>query len=311
MNRNFPPPPQQFRRPRPDVSAYTPARVLMALIGQSEKRYMFLREAIMKLDAGFGQLEMESQNLFIAFAEYEPDAVGPLRESLGAVHARENVVKMDLERLMHDEMVLQGELKRFLKGQPPTIAPSQMRPPPQLGQGGPPQGYGPGYTREGYVPPGYSQGPQQGYPQQQQQMMPQQGPQQGPQQPSQPQIPPEMMAAPQGPIDYRDPKQAAAALLRAQPMPLGPGSTQPAMQQGGGVFVPPGAYGVTPAQVPYGVPPGAYVPPPSQVPVMQGAPETATQVMQQSQPQPAAPAVNVPAPQSNGAAGGGAKNATS
>lgn len=294
-NRNFPPSPPQFRRPRPDVSAYTPARVLMALIGQSEKRYMFLREAVMKLDAGFGQLEMESQNLFIAFAEYEPDAIGPLRESLGAVHARENVVKMDLERLMHDEMILQGELKRFLKGQPPTIAPSQMRPPPQLSQGAPPQGYGPGYTREGYVPPGYPQhGPQQGYPQQQ--MLPQQGPQQSSQQPQQ-QIPP----MPEGPIDYRDPKQAAAALLRAQPMPLGPGSTQP---QQGGAYVPPGAYGVAPPQVPYGVPPGAYIPPPSQVPVVQGVPETGAQVMQQSQPQPA---VNAPAPQPNGVA----KNATS
>lgn len=273
-NRNYPPQPQ-FPNPRQNAGAYAPPRILMGLIGQSEKRYMFLREAAMKLDAGFGDLGMV----------FEDEPLDPMmREDLQEIFGLGNYGKQQLESLMKYELHLQGALKRILMGRPLRRAP--------YSQGAPPSYLGP------YRGPDPSQ--QQMMPPPQQQMMQQQKPQQPS---SQPQIPPEMMAAPQGPVDYRDPKQAAAALLRAQPMPLGPGSTQ---AQLGGAYVPPGAYGVAPPQVPYGVPPGAYVAPPSQVPVVQAAPETATQVMQQSQPA-AVPAVNVPAAQPNGAT----KNATS
>lgn len=273
MNRNFPPPPQPFRRPRPDMNAYMPARVLMALIGQSEKRYMFLREAAMKMDAGFGELEMV----------FEGEPLDPtVREWLDNLAALGDLGKQDLEYKMKYELHLQGELKRFLMGRPPSALVRRPPVPPQLVQNGPPP----------------QQMPQQMGPQQmpQQQMPPQQTAQQGFPQMQMPEIPPG------GQYDLRDPKQAAAALLRAQSMPLGPGSTQP---QQGAAFVPPGAYGVPQAQAAYGVSPGAYVPPQSQVPVMQGVPETATQVMQQSLPQQ--PVVSVPAPQPNGVT----KNATS
>jgi len=272
-NRNFPQQPQfrrpQFRGPDAGAGAYAPPRILMGLIGQSEKRYMFLREAAMKLEAGFGDLGMV----------FEGEPLDPMVEQgLEEIFRLGNFGKQHLESQMKYELHLQGELKRFLMGRPPRR--------PQYPQGSPPH-LGP-YRG----PESQQQAPQQ-------QMPPQQMQSQAPQ------IPPEMMAAPQGPIDYRDPKQAAAALLRAQPMPLGPAGGGLQQPQQGGVYVPPGAYGVAPAQVPYGVPPGAYVPAPSQVPVVQAAPETATQVMQQSQP--AVPGVNVPPAQPNGAA----KNATS
>jgi hypothetical protein len=283
-NRNFPSPSQQFQRPRPDMSAYAPPRILMGLIGQSEKRYMSQQEALMKLDAGLGDLD-------IAFeGEQLPSAMS---EHLRILFAKGSTKKQKLEELMKDELDWQDELKRFLMGRGPR---APMRRPPQLVQGG-----SPGYPQ--YLPQ------QQGYPQQypQQYVQPQQAQLQQPQ-PQQPQqILPETV--PQGPIDYRDPKQAAAALLRAQPMPLGPLSNQPnqSMQQPfqGGAYVPPYMPGVPPAQAAYGVPPGAYVSPPSQVPVVAGGAETATQVMQQSQPQQ--PVVNVPTLQPNGVS----KNATS
>jgi hypothetical protein len=263
----------------------------MALIGQSEKRYMFYREAAMKMEAGFGELALV----------FEDEPLDPMvQKSLQNLFGLGDFGKQRIENEMKYEMHLQGELKRFLMGRPPTISPHirdgvqmQMRP-PQLTQGAPPQGYAPqGYPQQqGYAPPqGYAPGREMfGPPPGPQQQLPQQMSQQ-----YMPEIPP-------GQLDLRDPKQAAAAVLRAQPMPLGPGSTQP---QQAGAFVPPGSYGVPPPQVPYGVPQNAYVPPPSQAPVIAGAPETATQIMQQTQP--AVPAVNVPAAQPNGAT----KNATS
>jgi len=283
------------------MNGYVPARVIMALIGQSEKRYMFYREAAMKMEAGFGELALV----------FEDEPLDPMvQKSLQNLFGLGDYGKQGIENKMKYEIHLQGELKRFLMGRPPSISPlvrdgAQMRPPPQLMQGAPPQGYAPqGYPQhpqaQGYAPGREMFGPPPGP--QQQLSMPQQMPQQ-----YMPEIPP-------GQLDLRDPKQAAAAVLRAQPMPLGPGSTQPAMQQGGPqqMYVPPGAYGVPPAQGTYGVPPSAYVPPQSQVPVVAGAAETATQIMQQSQPQ-SQPAVNVPV-QPNGVSGapkGAGTNATS
>jgi hypothetical protein len=289
MNRNFPP--QQFRRPEMNNN-YVPARVVMALIGQSEKRYMFYREAAMKMEAGFGELAIV----------FEDEPIDPMvQKSLQNLFGLGDYGKQRIDSEMKYEMHLQGELKRFLMGRPPTQM--QMRP-PQLTQGAPP-GYGlpQGYPQQGYAPP-------QGYPPGREMFGPPPGPQQmlppqQPQQPQQPQpIPQYMPEIPPGQLDLRDPKQAAAAVLRAERMPLGPASAQPQQpQQMGPGYVPPGAYGVPPPQAAYGVPQNAYVPPPSQVPVVAGAPETATQIMAQ----PAVPAVNVPAAQPNGAT----KNATS
>lgn len=296
------------------MNGYVPARVVMALIGQSEKRYMFYREAAMKMEAGFGELALV----------FEGESIDPMvRESLQNLFGLGDYGKQRIENEMKYEMHLQGELKRFLMGRPPTISPHlqgggaqmQMRSPPQLMQGAPPQGYRApqGYPQQGYgsqqPPPGYPSGREMfGPPPGPQQMLPPQHPQQSQQsQQPQPITSPQQMYMPEippGQLDLRDPKQAAAAVLRAERMPLGPASAQPQQPpQTGPAFVPPGAYGVPPAQAAYGVPQSAYVAPPSQVPVMAGAPETATQIMQQ----PAVPAVNVPAPQPNGAT----KNATS
>lgn len=311
MNRNFPPPSPPMRFPHQDnMNAYAPARLVMALIGQSERRYRFHQEAVMKLDAGLGDLALafEGQQLDPAIGQH-----------LGILFAKGEAGKLRLENEMKGELDWQDELKRFLMGRGPRTS---MRRPPQLTQGAPP-GYQPQYPAQ---QPGYPQ--QAGYPQH-----PQQPPQSGgypqqyaqPQQPPREPVPPEMMAAPQGPIDYRDPKQAAAALLRAQPMPLGPMSNQPNQPQQGPGYVPPGAYGMAPGQAAYGIPPGQYVPPPSQVPVVQGSPETATlghavsgpgpleqsrqgQVIQQTQSQqPTASVIAAAQAQSNGAA----KNAAS
>jgi hypothetical protein len=287
-NRNFSPSSQQFQRPRPDMSAYAPPRILMGLIGQSEKRYMFLREAAMKLDAGFGDLGIV----------FEGQPLDPIvQQGLENLFALADIGKQQLENEMKFELHLQGELKRFLMGRPPSALVRRPAQPPQLSQGSPP---GSPYYAQQMPPPGYG-------PQQQQQQMPQQ--------PIPQQIPPEMMAPPTGPIDYRDPKQAAAALLRAQPMPLhptaGPGGMQPQQGLPQQMYVPPGAYGVPQPQAAYGVPPGAYAPPLSQVPVVAGAPETATQIMEQSRPQPQPQqAMNVPAPVPQ-ASNGTTKNATS
>lgn len=316
MNRNFPsPPPPQMRFSRSDMGTYAPARLLMALIGQSEKRYMFHQEALMKLDAGLGDLAL-------AFEGQQLDpAVG---QHLGILFAKGEAGKLRLENEMKGELDWQDELKRFLMGRGPRTS---MRRPPQLTQGGPP-GY-PQHPQQQYPvqQPGYPQ--QAGYPQHPQQSSQSGGyPQQyaQPQQPPREPVPPEMMAAPQGPIDYRDPKQAAAALLRAQPMPLGPMSSQPNQPQQGPGYVPPGAYGVAPGQAAYGIPPGQYVPPPSQVPVVQGLPETATlghavsgpgpleqsrqgQVMQQTQSQQ--PTASVIAAAQAQSSNGAVKNASS
>ena len=231
-------------------------RILMGLIGQSEKRYMFLREAAMKMEAGFGDLDLVFER------EFDPGS----REGKENLDAFGFFGKQDLENRMKYELALQSELKRFMMGLPPNIV---MRRPAYQGQ---PQ----------QLPPG-AQNAQQA-PQQQVYGGGQAGPpgaeRQGQQQAAQ-QMPAAMMPEiPVGQLDLRDPKQAAAALLRAQPMPLGPAPMTNQPQQGG-AYVPPAAYGVPQQQIPYGVPQNAYVPPTSQAPVVQAQPDTATAVMQQ------------------------------
>lgn len=244
MNRSYPPyrrpmgPPA--RRPGPE-GYYAPAEVLMGLIRQSENRYATYRDLAVKQDAGFGQLQIDAQNMSIALAHHDPEGLQQLESSLRAALAAAQMNKYLLDQACAAELYLQGELKRWLKGQspsqgapPPVFHPQRMLP---YGQGpGPYQGNGQGPhvfgpVQDGWYPPqiqGHTQQPQvqaQGYPQ------PPQGQAQG--YPQQPQgqsqgYPPQQPQQPQGPapnpaeVNLRDPAAAAAFLQRAQPMPLGP-----------------------------------------------------------------------------------------
>ena len=244
---NYPP---QYRQPQQNIRS--------ALINQSQKRYAFYADALMKLKAGFGQLQAEAQNAAMALSQRDPTGHQQFQMSLGAVMRAAEESKRELERQMQAELRLQNELERWLAGQPPSDFNGQQRGPlePMQAQG---------WTQQ-------SQGPQQGWPQQQ------------PQYPQGQQAP----LAPEGPPDLRDPRQAAAALLRAEPMPLGPvGAGGPQQQQPmpgyypqqGPAYVPPGSYASPPA--------GTYGAPPQQFPV----PTVAPVAMQYADP--AAP--NMPA----------------
>lgn len=221
MNRPFPPFQRGMRPARPGPEGYYgPAEVLMGLIRQSENRYATYRDLAMKQDAGFGQLQIDAQNMSIALSHHDPEALQQLEASLRAALAAAQMNKYLLDQACQAELFLQGELKRWLKGQPP----SQGAPPPVFhpqrmlpyGQGNG-QGNGQGQHVFGPVPDGWYPPQSQGYPQQPQ------GPAQG--YPQQPQGYPQQ---PQGPlqnpaeVDLRDPAAAAAFMQRAQPMPLGP-----------------------------------------------------------------------------------------
>ena len=268
MNRNYPPAPPpygpspQYRRPPPQggsPGAYVPGNMLSALINQSQKRYSLFQEASEKLDAGFGHLQLESENVLAMIAQRDPTGAGQLQISLTAVIQAAQLDKQKLTELMQVELLLQGELRRWQAGQPPS---DLARASQQQQQQAPSSAW--------------QQVPQQGWPQQQQ--APQQAQSQQPQQQQQ-QAPLPVPPLPQGPIDYRDPYQAAAAVLRAQPMPLGPIQQQPQ----GGVYVPPGSYGAPPPGA-YGSPANAYAQP-TPVPVQ----------MQYAQPDQAGPP-NMPMP---------------
>ena len=289
MNRSYPPYRQNLGNR--EGGFYAPAEVLMGLIRQSEKRYATYRDLAMKQDQGFGQLQIDVQNMSIALSR-DPEVLDQLSDSLRAALTAAQMNKYLLEQACNAELYLQGELKRWLKGQPPVGRPPavfQPRLPAQAyaqGQQGGPQGphvFGP--VPQGWypVPPGYGQQSQQ--PQQPQQ--PPQGygqplpqgyaPQQVPQgyAPQAPQgyVPPEQAQ----PVDLRNPEAAAAFLKRAQPMPLG-----------------------VPGQ------PAAYspVPPPVAAAAHAAGPATVAAAGSQPAPQPAAPASpHVPA---NGAAQKGA-----
>lgn len=234
-----PPQPQ-----RPDSSPYAPAQVLVGLIKQSENRYLTYRDLAMKQDRGFGQLQIDAQNLSIALSPRDPEAYDRIQAYLDAALGAGEHNKRLLEEAMQYEIMLQGELKRWLTGQPPSPLSPQVNPSGRLpyaqewAQGDPPQQ---GQPQQGQ--------PQQGQPPQQRQ--PQQGqPQQG--QPQQPQYFKGQTQQRFAPGDLRDPAQAQEALRRAQEMPLGPGVQQAAPGQP--VYMTPNA-------------PGGFPPPPSGAPV--------------------------------------------
>ena len=232
--------------------------IRVALIHQSQKRYALYSELLSKLEAGFGQLQMEAQQAAMNLAQRNPQAHDQFQQNFGAVMRASETKKQELRQDMQSELALQDELQRWLSGQPP----SQVQ---RAAQGG-------GWTQ----PQQNSSAPPQGWPQQQSQGQPYpQGPQPAP------------GGQPQGPLDLRDPKQAAAALLRAETMPLGPvgagGPQQYAPLQQGPAYVPPGSYG-SPPQGTYGAPPQAY-PVPTVAPVQ----------MQYADPSQAGPP-NMPAP---------------
>jgi hypothetical protein len=268
MNRPFPPFPRGMRPARPGPEGYyAPAEVLMGLIRQSENRYATYRDLAIKQDAGFGQLQIDAQNMSIALSHHDPEGLQQLEASLRAALAAAQMNKYLLDQACAAELFLQGELKRWLKGQPP----SQGAPPPVFHpQRMLPYGQGPAYGQgngqgshvfgpvpEGWYPPqtqGFPQQPQgqaQGYPQQPQ------GQVQG--YPQQPQGPAQNPAE----IDLRDPAAAAAFMQRAQPMPLGPvAQGQPQVP----AYVPPAqAYVPQPASVTAPVPSAEPAPAPASV----------------------------------------------
>jgi hypothetical protein len=249
------PMPQQPRRA--DSSPYAPAEVLLGLIRQSENRYTTYRDLAMKQDRSFGQLQIDAQNLSIALSPHDPEAYDRIHAYLEAALGAGDHNKRLLEEAMQYEIMLQGELKRWLTGQPPSPLAPQVNPSGRLpyaqewAQGQQPQGQpqppsshavgGPGPHHTGGVM-GQQQGqPPQGQPQQQGQ------PPQG-----QPQYFKGQTQQRFAPGDWRDPAQAAEVLRRAQEMPMGPGTQQTVPGQP--VYVTPNA-------------PGGFPPPPSGVPV--------------------------------------------
>lgn len=229
-------PPRPMSQPQPqpqraDSSPYAPANVLMGLIKQSENRYLTYRDLAMKQDRGFGQLQIDAQNLSIALSPHDPEAYDRIQAYLDAALGAGEHNKRLLEEAMQYEIMLQGELKRWLAGQPPSPLGPQVNPAGRLP-----------YTQE------WAQGqpPQQGQQQSQQSQQPQ------PQQPQQPQYFKGQTQQRFAPGDWRDPAQAAEVLRRAKEMPMGPGTQQAVPGQP--VYVTPNA-------------PGGFPPPPSGAPV--------------------------------------------
>jgi len=225
MNRPpFPPPYAQPPYPQQPGSAPNPGRprgIRDGLVQQSQNRSAFVRDAITKLDAGFSALDVEAANVVARLAQQNPVAHRQLEMSLSATRAVQQRVRQVLLELASADSALTGELSRWIAGQPPsTYVPQQA------------QAQAPQY-------------PQQPWPQQQAGGAPQGGgAQQAPNPALMPNIPP-------GQLDMRDPMQAAAAMLRAEQMPLGP---QPMMQQ---QMMPPQYAQPQYAQPGIAVPPGA------------------------------------------------------
>lgn len=211
----------------------TPANVLMGLIRQSENRYLTYRSLLQKQDEGFGQLKIDAQNLSVALAR-DPQALAMLEDRMRAALNAAEINKSRLEASCDAELHLQGELKRWLMGQPPT----GFSPGYPVGPGGsfrqpyalpPGQGQGPGQHVFGPVPEGWwppAQGQMQGPQQPQQSQSPQQV---QPPQPPPPQYRPDPSGAPPL-VDLSDPKAAADFMKRAQQMPTGTNPSIPAGQ---------------------------------------------------------------------------------
>jgi hypothetical protein len=189
---------------------YSP-ECLEALIRQSESNYMIARERTMKFDEGAGTLEMETQNMSIELANRGmTSSHDPMLRANEVMRQEMRAHRSLLDALLRSELALQGNFKRWASGQMPALSNpaasmfnAPMPPPPPI-PGGQysqsaatmAQAQGPFQPQQGFAPPP-------------------------------PGVPPPM---PLGAVDYRDPRQAAEALLRAAPMPMVP-QAQPVLQQ--------------------------------------------------------------------------------
>jgi hypothetical protein len=189
---------------------YAPAHVLIGLIRQSENRYVTYRDLAMKQDRGFGQLQIDAQNLSIALSPRDPEAYGRIQTYLDAALAAAENNKRLLEEAMQHEIALQGELKRWLSGLPASPLPTRNPWPTEQGNGTAAQEQATQSTQQ---------------PQQQAQQQPQQQPQQ--QQSSTPQYFKGQTEQAFAPGDLRDPKQAQEFLGRAEQMPVANAMGQP------------------------------------------------------------------------------------
>jgi len=237
MNRNRPPvampapgfqnspfggPPQGSQGPQgPQGQPVFAPECLEALIRQSESNYMIARDRTMKFDEASGALEMETQNMSIELANRGMGhALDPVTRAQAVIRQEMQAHRALLDAVLRSELALQGNFKRWVAGQMPTgSGPAPFGAP----NGGPLPPPPP-------IPASFGQQQQHSFGQQQQQspFQPQQGFAPPPPGVGQQQMPPPM---PPGGVDYRDPRQAAEALLRAAPMPMASSQVQGAVQQ--------------------------------------------------------------------------------
>lgn len=264
--------PQQAPQGLPPVFA---PECLEGLIRQSESNYMIARERTMKFDEASGALEMETQNMSIELANRGMShALDPVTRAVTVMRQEMQAHRALLDAVLQSELALQGNFKRWASGQMPmSSGPSPTSPQPAYGQPMPPpppipapfggQQQSPFQPQQGFAPP--PQGAQQ-------QQLP---------------VPPPM---PPGGVDYRDPRQAAEALLRAAPMPLA--NPQQAFQQQAPFQQQAYAYPPPPGYPP--PPPGYAYPAPQQQPM----PQQSMPMPVPMQQQPVAGAQQAPMPTS-------------
>jgi hypothetical protein len=178
--------------------------ILDALIRQSESNYMIARERTMKFDEASGALEMEAQNMSIELANRGMGhALDPVSRASETMRQEMQAHRALLDAVLQSELSLQGNFKRWASGQMPQQRYGTQWPlPPSPPLASPSPAQSPFAPQQGFAPaPGAAQ---------QSQQQPQQSP-----------LPPPPIG-PGGFIDYSDPRQAAEALKRAIPMPMGP-----------------------------------------------------------------------------------------
>jgi len=221
MNRNRPPmamPAPGFQTP-PFGAPQGPPQGLQpvfapdcldALIRQSESNYMIARDRTMKFDEASGALEMEAQNMSIELANRGmTSSHDPVLRATEIMRSEMRAHRTLLDAVLRSELALQGNFKRWASGQMPmpssptaSVFTAPLPPPPPIPTPyGGPQQTAPFQPQQGFAPP------------------PNSSQQSGA-------IPP----PPPGGVDYRDPRQAAEALLRAAPMPMMQ-QPQPVLQQ--------------------------------------------------------------------------------
>jgi hypothetical protein len=283
--------PQQRRR---NTLPHGPHHIIQLLIGQSSKRYAAIKEMIKNQTDGFFDLQRETQQLaqFIVQEDGSIDVrIHRLAAWLQANLAMAEINRQDLERHCQLELMLQGELNRWLRGQRPTqfqgpplppemnqpIVPGYQPPAPQL----PPAGG----TQDGAQPQG-QQAPQGYFRQGPNGLEPIFGGGQG--QP-QPQVnAPTMFPTPQYPM--QPPPYTYPQAPQMQPQPSPPPALQGGQQMFGPYPPPPQQGYGQPQYAPQGYPPPGYgyQPPP------QPMPNNQFPVMQQSQQDPSAPPTLAP-----------------